>query len=102
MNTSVKVRKRKDHGLVEIDEGNGWNVYTRVWMGIIDKKPRRRAKGTVGAQAGARQHFALLGRIKFDESRTHTHYDRGVGTSVAHSFDARSKTRVLLRRRDEA
>ena len=38
MNTSVKVRKRKDHGLVEIDEGNGWNVYTRVWMGIIPPK----------------------------------------------------------------
>ena len=35
MNTSVKIRKRKEHGLIEIDEGDGWEVYTRIWMGLV-------------------------------------------------------------------
>ena len=38
MNPHVTVRKRKDPGLVEIDEGDGVVLYTRVWMGMVPPK----------------------------------------------------------------
>ena len=38
MNPNVTVRKRKDPGLVEIDEGDGAVLYTRVWIGMVPPK----------------------------------------------------------------
>ena len=38
MNPNVTVRKRKDPGLVEIDEGDGAVLYTRVWIGLVPPK----------------------------------------------------------------
>lgn len=58
MNTNVTVKKRKDPGLVEIDEGDGNPVlYTRVWMGIVPPK---------GLEAG---YCAVVGELFDDDPR---------------------------------
>tara|TARA_R110002110_G_scaffold27028_3_gene98830 strand:+ start:450 stop:1352 length:903 start_codon:yes stop_codon:yes gene_type:complete len=58
MNINVKVKRRKDPGLVEIDEGDGNPVlYTRVWMGIVPPK---------GLEAG---YCAVVGELFDDDPR---------------------------------
>ncbi len=38
MNINVKVEKWREPALVEIDEGEGPILYTRVWMGMVPPK----------------------------------------------------------------
>lgn len=57
LNANVKVRKRVDPSFIEIYEGDEWQVFTRVWMGIVPPH---------GTEAG---YACVVGEVYDDDPR---------------------------------